>query len=739
MSRLDELDASERTAADADANGVLEQQRRLTAEFEQTRHQVHRVPDVMGRFERLLCAILASADWRGPRHRIFEALPHLEPIGSFRMLRTVLARLDVRLIPSERRACDLSAEELPCLVMRGEDDCRLLVRGPSGGVEACDLTNAAKSAVNLASVPGTVYLIRLDKADDASRGHAFGGFVGEALRRLRGPLIRIAAYSAAINALGLALSLYLLLVYDLIIATGSLDTLAYLAIGAFVCLVFDLRLRNRRSSSIAYLAARFDGAVAARAFASVLSLPLSLTERAPLSAQLSRFRQFEVGRDLFAGNLASAIFDLPFTLLFIVLLFVLGGSLAFVPIGLSLVMIIVCVLAATVSTGHLKRLSANKLRSDALLFELTGKLKTIRNASAERVCLARYADSVASYQRSRFEIVQISTRLRILTNALVALAGVVTLSLGALRVMDGAMSLGALIAAMMIVWRVLGPIQIVSLNIARVRQTLATVGQINDVVRIGTDRERDAPPNLSRRVGGNILAAGLYLSFNSQAEPQLRRVNLEVKAGEIVAITGPSGGGKSTLLKTLFGLYPQYMGTVRLGGLDLRQLHPAEIRAAVGYASQQPAFFDDSLAANFRYACLSATDADILEALSAVGLSLPHPALPHGLATRIPNTGTRSLSQDLLCRLSIARALVKKPAILLLDDPGDGLDRAGDVAFMASLKALRGTTTVLLVTERPSHILLADRVVLMRSGMIVADTTQMATPKIVTQITSKIA
>ena len=140
------------------------------------------------------------------------------------------------------------------------------------------------------------------------------------------------------------------------------------------------------------------------------------------------------------------------------------------------------------------------------------------------------------------------------------------------------------------------------------------------------------------------------------------------------------------------------MGTIRLGGLDLRQLHPAEVRAAVGYASQQPAFFDDSLAANFRYAHPSATDADIIEALAAVGLSLPHPALPHGLATRIASTGAGCLSQDLLCRLSIARALVKKPAILLLDDPGDGLDRAGDAAFIAHLSALRGKTTVLLVT-----------------------------------------
>ena len=220
---------------------------------------------------------------------------------------------------------------------------------------------------------------------------------------------------------------------------------------------------------------------------------------------------------------------------------------------------------------------------------------------------------------------------------------------------------------------------------------------------------------------GNILASGVYLSLGAQQEPQLRGVNLEIKAGEIVAITGPSGSGKSTLLKVILGLYPQYMGTVRLGGLDLRQLHPAEVRAAVGYASQQPAFFYGSVAANFRFACPSATDADIIEALAAVGVSLPNPALPDGLATRISGTDARSLSQGLLCRLSIARALVKKPAILLLDDPGNGLDRAGDAAFMAHLDMLRGKSTVLLVTARPSHMRMADRVIEMRGGVIVAD------------------
>ena len=721
MSRLDEHQAPGHTPADTTTNAVLEQQRRLAVEFGLTCPDASNVPEATGPFERMLCAILASVDWRGSQHRIFEALPHLGPIDSVRMLQTVLARLDVRLIPIERRAADLAKDEFPCLIVGGENNCLLLAIGAGGEVEAYDLTTGTEVKVDNLAASGMVYLIRPDKADDIAGGKAFGGFVGGVIKRLKGPLARIAYYSAAINVLGLALSLYVLMVYDIIIATSSQDTLAFLAVGALVCLAFELRLRRTRSKAIAYLAARFDGAISVRTFTSVLSLPLSLTERAPIASQLSRFRQFDIGRDLFAGNLASAMFDLPFTLLSVVVLFVIGGVLGFVPIGLAFVMVVVCVLTATVSIAQINKVGANKLRSDALMFELTDKLKTIRNASAERVWLARYADSLATYQRSRFDNVQLGSHLQVITNGLVALAGIVTLSIGALRVIEGAMSLGALIAAMMIVWRVLVPIQIVSLNIARLKQTLGTMRQINDVVRIGIEREREAPPTLSRRLDGNILASGLYLSFAAQAEPQLRSVNLEIKAGEIVAIAGPSGSGKSTLLKAIFGLYPQYMGTIRLGGFDLRQLHPAEVRAAVGYASQQPAFFYGSVAANFRFACPSATDADILEALTAVGLSLPHAALPRGLATRIASTGAGSLSQGLLCRLSIARALVKKPAILLLDDPGSGLDRAGDSAFIAHLDVLRGKTTVLLVTARPSHMRAADRVLEMRSGMVVAD------------------
>jgi ATP-binding cassette, subfamily C, bacterial LapB len=731
---LARIDPEDIAAARA-ANAVLDLQQRLAAEFGPARDDPSGLPGATGPFERMLCEILTSIKWQGEQRKLLEALPHLEPMWSVTMLRTVLARLGVSLIPIERSGADLSAHDLPCLLVEGEDDCHLLALQTGGDLETYDLRSTQRAKVDPRLLRGSVYLIK--SAETENGGKVSGEFVGYVLKQLRGPLTRIAVYSAAINLVGLGLSLYVLLVYDMVIGTSSLDTLEFLALGALVTLALELRLRHARSRSIAYLAARFDGVASVRTLASVLSLPLSLTERSPLAAQLARFRQFEIGRDLFAGNFASALFDMPFTLLFVVMLFLIGGVVGFVPIAMSLVIVMVCTLTTAVGTMQTGITGANKLRSDALLFELMDKLRTIRNASAESISLARYAYSLAAYQRSRFDSLRRSSSLHTVANALVALAGVVTLSVGALRVMDDAMSLGQLIAAMIIVWRVLVPVQIVSLNLARLKQTLATVRQINDLVRMGNERSNDAPRVLARHLDGNLYVSGVYLSLGTPAEPQLRGVNFAVKAGEMVAITGPSGAGKSTLLKLILGLYPQYMGTVRIDGLDLRQFDPAEVRAAVGYASQQPAFFYGSVAANFRFACPSATDAQIIEALAAVGVSLPNPALPDGLATRISGTEARSISHGLLCRLSIARALVKKPPILLLDDPGNGLDRAGDAAFMTYLERHRGQSTVLLVTARPSHMRLADRVIEMRIGVVAADGAPEAiVPRILAGITA---
>jgi ATP-binding cassette subfamily C protein LapB len=455
-------------------NAVLEQQRRLVTEFGATGQAAPVLPEASGPFGRVLCEVLASVGWRGEQHRIFEALPHMESIHSVIALRAVLARLGVTLVPIERHTAQLSNDDFPCLIVAKDGNCRLLRLDSGGKIETIDLQERSPRGATRIFAAGIIYLIRLGEAEDASGSAPSKDFVGHVLRQMRGSFGRIIGYSAAINVVSLVLSLYVLFVYDTVIATQSLDTLAFLMVGALAALVLELRLRHARSRTIAYLAARFDGVVSVHALSSVLHMPLSQTEHAPIASQLTRFRQFEIGRELFAGNFASALFDLPFTVLFIVVLFLIGGVLGFVPVGLSLLIVIFCALLAPVSAAQIGRVGTSKLKSDTLLLELTDKLRTIRNASAERVWLTRYATSLAAYQRARFGNIQLVLCLQTVTSGLVGIAGIVTLGVGTLRVMHASMSLGELIAAMMIVWRVLVPIQIVSLNMSRIRQTLST-------------------------------------------------------------------------------------------------------------------------------------------------------------------------------------------------------------------------------------------------------------------------
>src|SRR5215469_12615343 len=263
----------DRSGATIAANAVREQQRLLAAEFGPQPDDARGLPEPNGPFERMLCEVLISIGWQGEQHQILEALPHLEPIMSTTMLRTVLARLDVRLIPIERSAADLSAAgDLPCLLVGEEADCRLLTAGPQGDLEAYDLHSGTRSKADPRGLRGKVYLIRRNEPDHIPDGQPGAGFVGYVLKQLRRPLVRIAGYSAAINLLGLGLSVYILLVYDTVIATSSLDTLAFLASAALLALALDLRLRQARSKTIAYLAGRVDAVVSLQTLGAVLNL-----------------------------------------------------------------------------------------------------------------------------------------------------------------------------------------------------------------------------------------------------------------------------------------------------------------------------------------------------------------------------------------------------------------------------------------------------------------------------------
>jgi ABC-type bacteriocin/lantibiotic exporter with double-glycine peptidase domain len=353
--------------------------------------------------------------------------------------------------------------------------------------------------------------------------------------------------------------------------------------------------------------------------------------------------------------------------------------------------------------------------------ELADKRRSVRENGAEDIWIERCKELFSTYLLRQFKAQQFNTSLQTASQMLVMVTGVSTVSYGAVMALDGDLSIGALIAVIALVWRLLSPIQAIFLGLNQLGQSIDTMKQINNLMRMQPERRANHISTVSRKYYGHISIVEAGFRYTAQSEAALRGISLDIPAGQVVAITGNSGAGKSTLLKLVAGLYSPQMGAVRADGLDLRQIDPAEYRQSVAYVPEALDVFYGTVAQNLKLADPEITTEAMMKALAEAGASDFVNSRPEGLDTRIRTVDQRAWTEGRLQQLVLARAYVKNSPIYLLDDPGGRLDRAGDEAFIKKIKSLSGRATVLLVTHRPSHMRCADRVVVLNRGQIAAD------------------
>ncbi|MCC3860327.1 ATP-binding cassette domain-containing protein [Pseudemcibacter aquimaris] len=228
------------------------------------------------------------------------------------------------------------------------------------------------------------------------------------------------------------------------------------------------------------------------------------------------------------------------------------------------------------------------------------------------------------------------------------------------------------------------------------------------------------PDNLSQReFGGHILMDRVSFRYRQGAEPALLGTSFEVLPNEMMAVVGPNASGKSTILKVILAMYQNQAGQVILDGMDIRQINPLVLRQNIAYVPQESRFFHGTIAQNLRLSHPTASDEELMEACDLANLTNDIEQLPEKLETRIGDHTVHGLPSGFKQRLSLARAFLKKAPILLLDEPGQTLDFEADKAFIDSLKKLKGTCTIIMVSHRPSHVKLCDKVLSMENGMVV--------------------
>lgn len=667
--------------------------------------------------------LLLALEWTGQERHLQEALPHLETLDDIDDLRALLARINYRTTRRSYRRSEITPGMLPCLF--SEDDGRkvsvVLEIDSAGRLLVFDGARKTFCYAPADETSGDAFLISAIKADEVHETVNNLGWVQYTLGRFKKSIATIFALAFTINLLALAVPIYVMNVYEKAIAAKSPMTLAFFLAGILILIACEMGLRTVRSRMIAFIGARFESLVVISAMQQLLHLPLAMTESASISAQISRLKQFASIRDLFVGQLGSALTDLPFVFIFVGAIFAISGPLGFVPLSLFSIFLIAAAATVPLTRRRIRLAGAANTRARDFVMELADKRRTVRENGAEDTWLDRCKELFSTYLIRQFKAQQFNTILQTASQMLVMVTGVSTVSYGAVLALEGNLSVGALIAVIALVWRLLSPIQAIFLGLNQIGQGLDTMKQVNSLMRLQPERNPNKMATVGRTFQGHISVVEAGFRYNAAAEAALRGVTLDIPVGQVVAVTGNSGAGKSTLLKLIAGLYRPQMGAVRADGLDLRQIDTAEFRQSVAYVPGELDVFYGTIAQNLKLADPEVTPDTMMKALYEAGAGNLIKSLPDGLDTRIKTTDQRAWSDGVLQQLTLARAYVKDCPIYLLDDPGGRLDRAGDEMFIKKLKSLSGKATVILITHRPSHMRAADRVVVLERGQVVAD------------------
>ncbi len=666
----------------------------------------------------LLSRFLTLTGWSQGARRVFEAMPHADSVGTLAAFRSVLFRLGYRTTVEPASTGNLRNDYLPCFI-RFDDGTTVLAEkcDADGGVVLFDPAAKEPRIEEPQDVSGLcVFPEAIEKQASAPSDAKWSR---DALNAFKPVIRQIFLISFAVNLFALAPPLFVMAVYDKAIGAKSIDVLIGLAIGVMIVLCADFVLRIIRVKLQAYLGARLDAQLNGTAFSHLMHLSLSHTEDTPIGSQLTRLKQMTSLHEAFTGPLASALFDLPFLLLFVVVIALIGGPLVWAPIALIGGFAVLAAWAMP-RTALLVRQSGNaRAQLNNLTVEAVSSQRAIRDLAAEHIWLRRQRRLSAEAATANMKARSFHALIQTLSQSMVAVAGVAILALGTGMVVSGDLSAGALIAVMALSWRVLGPIRNIFLSGLVLGQTVQSIQQIDRLVKLPLERTPDTGPSIPRTFNGHVVFDKVTFRYPTAREPSLRGVSFDVKPGELLCLYGQSGSGSSTALRVLLGLYQQQAGSVRIDGLDLRQLDKGEWRQALGVALQAQGLFHGTVAQNIRMARPDARDEEIEDIARKLGVDAYFgTALDKGLQTKCTVVAREAWSDALKSRIILARAFIKQAPIYLLDEPAATLDAPGERALLSLLEEKKQKAAIIMTTQRPSHMRLADRIVWLENGAV---------------------
>ena len=524
-----------------------------------------------------------------------------------------------------------------------------------------------------------------------------------------------------VNFMSVGSSIFIMVVYDRVLPNSAYESLYALTIGMALVIIFDFILKMLKTYFIDYAGEFVDKNVGDTIFNRLLDAPTAVVT-GPVGATANTFREFDSVRDFFTSATLSLIVDIPFIFLFIFVIYLIAGPLAYIPLVAVPVVLLIGILIQPFLARVSEDLGQHNQEKQAVLVETITGIESIKVLGGGDLVKGRWKDA-ATKQSNRSRLSRALAQIAVnsaQSAQQICLVGIVFY--GVFLVSEGTVSMGGMVAAVLLSSRTLAPLAQIANLFGRANNAKTSYKRLASFME-ETQEDDVSEKNLSairREKLGSLEFKDTTYRYPEADLDTLRSINLSVNEGEKVAILGRNGSGKSTLMKLASGLFKASDGLVMYDGVDIKQLHTDDLSKSIGIVLQDVQLFSGSIRENITMGREDINQDDLINAGKLSGLDDFVSKIPGGYDLQLSDGG-KGLSGGQRQSIALARAIVHKPTHFILDEPTSAMDMNAENIFISQMGSIMQDSTMLIVTHRMPLLNLVDRIIVMNEGQIVED------------------
>ena len=553
------------------------------------------------------------------------------------------------------------------------------------------------------------------KLIDAGNDHWFWG----TLKRSKKIYFDVVVASFIINLFVLASPLFTMNVYDRVVPNNAVETLWVLALGVSVVYGIDLFLKFVRSYFLEIAGKKSDIIMSSILFERVMDMKFSNKPKS-VGSFASNLKEFDTVRNFFSSASLAAIVDLPFALIFLIVTYFIGSYLVLVPIVIMIAILCYTFFIKDPLQNAIKSTFEASAMKNGILIGSLSSLETIKTLGASGHVQWNWEEATGEIANRSIKSKIITTSITTVTSFLVQLNTIAIIVLGVYMIQDTHLTMGGLIAAVMLSSRAIAPMGQVASLAANFEQTKTAYQSLSKIMQMPVERPEGKKFVRRNSFEGKIEFKNVSFTYPDTTKGSLDRINFVIQPGEKVGIIGRNGSGKTTLQKIILGLYAPTEGSVLIDGIDINQIDPADLRRNIGYVPQDVVLFKGTVRENIVQKAPYVDDMQIIKAAKVSGVDEYVNAHPLGFDMPVFERGD-GISGGQRQSIAVARAFLLDSPIILLDEPTNSLDNTVESKLKANLKVNTVNKTMILVTHRTSMLDLVDRLIVMDNGKILLD------------------